>query len=327
MGAEKESMGIGASQGSSGLRTDQTVNFDGCPAPSCTAPIGLTSSGVTNTSATVSWSAVSGAVTYDVDYKTNSSSTWINAATGTTSLSVGLTGLATSTLYSWRTKANCAGGSSGNYSQSYFTTACPSIYDNSTNGTTSGAANIPLNTDIKGIISPFADEDHYRFHITTGGTITVSLTTLPDNYDLDLLNAVGTRIGRSRNTGTANEAINVNLSTGDYYAKIYPKGNANNALSCYTLRVQTGTASLIEENLIVYDKISLYPNPATNQITLLHNDHKILGTVSIYDMSGKMIYKKFVGSSQTTIDVKNFSAGVYYIRSDQLHTAIKFVKQ
>lgn len=73
--------------------------------------------------------------------------------------------------------------------------------------------------------------------------------------------------------------------------------------------------------------VILYPNPATNQITLRSNDHKTLGTVNIYDISGKMIYKKLVGSSQTIIDVKNFSAGVYFIRSDQFQATIKFVKQ
>jgi hypothetical protein len=74
-------------------------------------------------------------------------------------------------------------------------------------------------------------------------------------------------------------------------------------------------------------QLSAYPNPASNQITIQNNNHKMLGTVSIYDVSGKMIYKKFVGSSQTTIDVKNFSAGVYYIRSSQLQPVLKFIKQ
>jgi type IX secretion system substrate protein len=75
------------------------------------------------------------------------------------------------------------------------------------------------------------------------------------------------------------------------------------------------------------NKMVLYPNPASNQITIQNNSNKLLGTLSIYDITGKMNYKKFVGAHQTTIDVKNFSAGVYYIRSDQLQTAIKFVKQ
>jgi hypothetical protein len=74
-------------------------------------------------------------------------------------------------------------------------------------------------------------------------------------------------------------------------------------------------------------KIILYPNPANNQITVRNNGQKILGVVSIIDMSGKTIYKNFVGGFQTTIDVQNFSAGLYSIRSDQLQTTIKFIKQ
>ena len=75
------------------------------------------------------------------------------------------------------------------------------------------------------------------------------------------------------------------------------------------------------------NKMVLYPNPASNQITIQNNNNKMLGTVSIFDVSGKMIYKKFAGSSQATFDVKNFSSGVYYVRSDQLQATIKFVKE
>ncbi len=71
----------------------------------------------------------------------------------------------------------------------------------------------------------------------------------------------------------------------------------------------------------------LYPNPAINQINIRNNNNKPLGTVSIYNISGKMIYKNLIGSSQATIDVKKFSPGVYYLRSDKMEKAIKFVKQ
>ena len=74
-------------------------------------------------------------------------------------------------------------------------------------------------------------------------------------------------------------------------------------------------------------QISAYPNPASNQITIQNNNHRMLGTISIYDVSGKIIYKKFVENFQTTIDVKKFSTGVYCIRSDQLQATLKFVKQ
>ncbi|HJW31631.1 MAG TPA: hypothetical protein VJ508_20560, partial [Saprospiraceae bacterium] len=59
------------------------TNFSiGAPS-ACGDPTGLTNTPPTQTSTTVSWNAVSGAINYDVDYKTNSASTWINVATGT----------------------------------------------------------------------------------------------------------------------------------------------------------------------------------------------------------------------------------------------------
>ncbi len=152
---------------------------------------------------------------YDVDYKAASSGTWINAATGTTSLSVNLTGLIIFYSYDWRVRANCSGGP-GSYVTDQFTTAavggaCPGIYDTGTNGTTGGAATIPLNTDVLGTVSVRGDNDYYRFVITTGGTITISLTALPANYDLALLNGSGATLQTSANNGTASETINTTV--------------------------------------------------------------------------------------------------------------------
>ena len=57
----------------------------------CNAPWGTTATNITTNSATLSWTAVSGAMSYDVDY--SNSSVWINAATATTNTSVNLSGL------------------------------------------------------------------------------------------------------------------------------------------------------------------------------------------------------------------------------------------
>ncbi len=88
----------------------------------CNPPSGLSSSSITTSSATVSWNSVSGANNYDVDYKANSSSTWINIATATMSISAGVSGLTASTLYDWRVRTNCSSGSSS-YSAAQFTTS------------------------------------------------------------------------------------------------------------------------------------------------------------------------------------------------------------
>ena len=328
----RRGMGIGASQGSSNSRTDQTVSFVGCTAGTCNAPGGLVSSAITTSSATVSWAAVSGAVSYDVDYKANASATWINAATGTTATSVNLSGLAASTLHDWRVRTNCSSSSSG-YSQAQFITAsltgCPGIYDVSTNGTTSGAALIPLNTDVKGTISPTGDNDYYKFHITTGGTITVTLQTLPANYQLDLQNADGSRIGRSTNNGTANETINITVAAGDYFARVYPKGNASNASLCYTLQVTTGTASFGGGEIVVDNKISVFPNPVNKTLTVNIPGMVRNAEIRVFDMYGKLLIQQNTDQAKTSLNVSALAAGYYLvkIRNNEKESVIKIIKE
>ena len=160
----------------------------------CNAPSGLTASSITSSGATVSWTAVSGAASYAVDYKLSTASTWTSAATATTSTSVAISGLTASSLYDYRVSTNCGSNGTSGFATAQFTTTasgCQSVYDVSTNGTTAGAATIPFNTNVTGLISPSGDIDNYKFVITTGGTITLTLTTLPANYDLKLLSSTG----------------------------------------------------------------------------------------------------------------------------------------
>ena len=87
----------------------------------CITPSGLSTSGITISSATANWSPVSGAISYNVDYKQSSSGIWTNIASGTTSLSWNLSGLPASTSFDWRVRTNCSSGSSG-YAQKTFST-------------------------------------------------------------------------------------------------------------------------------------------------------------------------------------------------------------
>jgi hypothetical protein len=427
------------------------VNFTITAGSGCTAPSGLSSSAVTTTSATVSWTAVSGAVSYDVDYKTNASGTWTNAATGTTSTSVNLSGLSSGTLYDWRVRTNCS-GSSSSYSSAQFTTTtsggcstayepnetqaaaaaiatntaisaaispsgdvdyysvnvtatsnfnitltnlpgdydlyfynsagtqigsseaggttsetitlsnqtagtyyvrvigyngansaavcynltvnattvtgCASSYDVSTNGTTSGAATIPFNTNITGLISPTADVDNYKFVITTGGTITVTLGTLPADYDLKLLNSAGTQVGISQNGSTTSETINYTAAAGTYYAQVYGYNGANNATTCYTLKVQLGTASRPE--MVTADKLSVSPNPASGFINItIPGDINGRGSFRIMDAKGNVVLQQGVTGKLQRVDVSKLPAGVYLVQvnNNGYNSSTRFVKQ
>jgi hypothetical protein len=90
--------------------------------PSCDAPSSLTATNVSATGATVSWSSVASAASYDVDYKVSTSSVWINAVSGTTSTSVILNGLASVTNYDWRVRTNCIYSNTSDYSVGLFRT-------------------------------------------------------------------------------------------------------------------------------------------------------------------------------------------------------------
>jgi Metallo-peptidase family M12B Reprolysin-like/Secretion system C-terminal sorting domain/Bacterial pre-peptidase C-terminal domain/Fibronectin type III domain len=302
--------------------------FTTIPPAGCNTPTGLSSTGITVSAATVSWTAAGGAVSYAVDYKANSSATWISAATATTGTSVNLSGLSASTLYDWRVRTNCSGSNSA-YVQAQFTTAtastCPGPYDVSTNGSRNGAATIPFNTDIKGLINTSSDNDYYKFVITTGGTITVTLGTLPADYDLRLYRN-NSQVGSSSNGSTTSETINYTATAGTYYARVFGFNGANNASNCYTLRVQLGTASRTEE--LITEKVIIFPNPVTSKVNIRIDNLQGMADIRVFDMYGKLVKQVRSATLNTEMDLSKLAAGIYLIRvkNGDKETMLKVVK-
>ncbi|MBV8252291.1 MAG: T9SS type A sorting domain-containing protein [Chitinophaga sp.] len=300
----------------------------------CFAPSGLNSSAVTGTGATVNWTAVSGAVGYDVDYKPNSSSTWINAASATTATSVTISGLSSVTLYDWRVRSRCSSDNSS-YTAAQFTTitaGCASPLDTDTNGTMAGASTIPFNTDVTGLINPSGDLDYYKFVITTSGTITITLGTLPADYDLKLLNSAGTQVAISQNAGTTSETISKTVSPGTYYALVYGYAGANSSTQCYTLRVQLGTATKSTDRSSNSDEQSVqaFPNPANNVLNINLTGYKGKSEVDITDLNGRVVVRRLVNNNSTQVDVSTLAPGIYVIsvkNKDGKVSMTKFVKQ
>ena len=68
-------------------------------------------------------------------------------------------------------------------------------------------------------------------------------------------------------------------------------------------------------NNTLNDKVSkLYPNPSSSTITFTHSlGNNESATCTIYDASGRLINSiSFNGSGTQTIDVANYSSGLYY---------------
>lgn len=305
---------------------------------SCGTPSGLSSNNITTTAATINWSAVTSANNYDVDYKTHDASTWTNAATATTSTSVNLSGLSSNTLYDWRVRANCSSGAS-DYDTAQFTTlnatSCNSLYDGTTHNSFATAVAIPFNTNVNGTISSATDVDYYKFTITTKGTATVTLTTLPANYDLHIYNNSQSQVAVSKNTGTTSETITRSYAKGNFYIKIIAPNKAFNATSCYTLNITPGTATLNSENAQAITKsdnsLHLYPNPVTSVLNVNASALKAGATIKVVDIFGKMVLQKQASSSNTQIDVSKLTGGTYLLvivdKNGSVINTSKFVKQ
>jgi len=196
-------------------------------------------------------------------------------------------------------------------------TSCQSSLDNSTNGTTSGAAVIPFNTNVTGLISPSADVDNYKFTITTGGTITVTLTTLPADYDLKLLNSAGTQVGISQKAGTTSESISYTAAAGTYYAQVYGYNGANNASSCYTLKVALGTATKQGVDIPVSSSkklFTVYPNPVSDKLNINLTGYEGVAAINLIDVNGRTVISQRSAQVNSQLDISKLSKGVYLVK-------------
>jgi Secretion system C-terminal sorting domain/Bacterial pre-peptidase C-terminal domain/Fibronectin type III domain len=290
----------------------------------CAAPSGLNASSITAAGATLNWAAVSGALSYDVDYKLSTAAAWTNAATATTTTSRTVTGLSASTTYDFRVRTNCSGLSSG-YTQAQFattaaTSACPGVYDISTNGTVAGAGSVPFNTDVKGTISANGDIDYYKFVVTTGGTATITLSTLPGDYDIRLYSSNGTtQLASSELGGTSSETITRTYTAGTYYLRIFGYNGANSATVCYTLKVQLGTATVagtqdVTQAMQNNTKVNIFPNPTTDKLNVYLLGDNTQRTLVMFDATGKKIYAQTITDMITTLDLQKINRGLYYIK-------------
>ncbi|HNL65990.1 MAG TPA: T9SS type A sorting domain-containing protein, partial [Ferruginibacter sp.] len=107
------------------------------------------------------------------------------------------------------------------------------------------------------------------------------------------------------------------------YARVSPaNNNAWNAGNCYTLRVQTGTASRGEagnEILFANNWISIFPNPVSSVANLrFSSDVSRMAVVSIVNQEGVTVWSRNMqvneGENLRQIDVRTLANGMYFIR-------------
>jgi bacillolysin len=153
---------------------------------------------------------------------TSESLTYSNSAAGTYYIKVvGYNG-AYSTTQAYNLKATFTGGGSSDPYEP--------------NDSTSAAYAIASGTTYNAYIYSTTDVDYYKLSKTTSGTITISLTNLPGDYDLYLRNSAGTIVAYSENAGTTSESISYSASAGTYYVEVVGYSGAYSTTTKYALK-------------------------------------------------------------------------------------------
>ena len=76
-------------------------------------------------------------------------------------------------------------------------------------------------------------------------------------------------------------------------------------------------------------QISIYPNPATDKITVELSGMTQGGNLTIGDIEGQQLLTRQIAEPKTQIDISNLPSGIYFVRITNEMTAEvgKFVKQ
>jgi hypothetical protein len=116
-------------------------------------------------------------------------------------------------------------------------------------------------------------------------------------------------------------------TAGDYVAQVFGKGNANNASSCYTLKVTFPTGGIIGQkyfdgytrtnepsSTLAPGFIKIFPNPVNSILQLYGRGWTIPAEVEVYQMNGIKAFRQRLQPGWQTIDVSRLASGLYLLR-------------
>ena len=310
----------------------------GCGTPTpvlCGAITGLTSASITQTGATISWAAVTGATGYVLQYKLASSTVWTTVNVATTSFAI--TGLTAGTAYNVQVQSVCSAGN-GSFTALNFTTTsaastCSDTYES--NNTTGTAKTIAVNTNITARIGSSTDLDWFRFSNTSAArNIRIDLTGLPADYDVRLYNPSGTQVAISQNGSITSEAIVYNTTTiGTWRIQVYGYQGAFNSTLCYTLRASISASTFregdetpaTELNFTASDSdvviANVFPNPTNGKLNvILEASDAQNAQLRICDITGRTVLQHNAtctsGSNTFILDMESLPNGYYLLVID-----------
>ncbi len=266
----------------------------------CNAPIAVTESNITNTSALLSWN-LTGASSYRIRYKLNTSSTWLFKSSNTNSKTI--SGLVSGSIYTWQVRSICIDSSGVSVKSPWsaartFTTLAPTTCP-APQGLSVG--NI-FATTAYAVWSPAVGASNYQivYRNTSPGA--------PDSTWIVI------------STPLTNIAM-PNLTPGSLY-ECKVRSNCNPSPNTVVLGPWSATITFTTPVLI-----AVFPNPAAEQVTFnVTSKENDIAKLQIYDFTGNPVRELNsnvnIGENSLNLDVTQLNNGIYtYLFTQGIQTS------
>lgn len=272
-----------------------------------TTPNNLIASSITNSDVQLSWSESTDNVAV-IGYKVYRGSTYLSTVSG---LNYSVNGLNSSTNYTFYVSAvDAAGNESDKASVEVFTHVDESEGDNTS---CSGESKESIDGSF---------EDGYSYEFSTSGndvTVTFELfdtrvglvafafTYNPDFSEVQMEHAGGNKFTKTFENqpygSTFKIACKFAFAGGLAVTKIFDYIVGDDCISSFV-------------NIDKIKKASIYPNPATSQVTVSVEEDS---HIDVYNLSGQVLYSDYITKGESVINVSGFSTGLYIVKiwSDQ----------
>ena len=265
-----------------------TTDCSGSGPATCNAPTGLAVNNPGQTTATATWTAGGTETSWNVQYKAASASSWQNATANATSYT--MTGLTPATNYQVRVQAVCDASNTSDWTTAVsFTTA------NEDTPTCPAPTNLTATVDHTDVTLTWqqepntANEWQINYRLATESTWSTATAT-STTYTLTDLTAnaqyVANVVAHCTNGLTSDESNTVTFETNNIGVEDY-----------------------------LSKAVTLYPNPATEMVSVAVSDANIMITgVEVYNVYGQLINTIVSTENPLRINVSGLADGMYYVR-------------
>lgn len=278
----------------------------------CDIPSGLSVSNLTGNSATLSWSAVAGALQYEVEVEDDNNTPLFNYHVITNDTAIVVTGLVAGGNYQFKVKSKC-GTASSDYAAWFLFGSGGS---NTGGGGNTGACNIPSGLQAINISS-------------TGATLIWSDAASALQYEVEVEDGSGTPAYFLQAITSDTSIIVIGLvPNGNYKFKVKSKcGSGSSDYSAWVFfttppavapPVPGAGGSVQAAAVQPRPEFNMYPNPGINEVTIQlasGTEIQVANQLRVFNAQGQlMIQRNDLEDQETlTLDVANWQPGMYRV--------------